>query len=69
MYQTQILGVQERNILDIISEKPLIIDSESNGQLEILIGDQVITLLLGRYTLQDSEDSIWAPTIIQFKQG
>lgn len=64
-YHTHILGNQDRSILEIYSERKLTIDSsELNGIFTIMVGTEVLTLLLGKSTLQE-ENSLCCPEIRQ----
>lgn len=66
---TQIDGPGDRTIIQILSEQKLIVSDDGIDGINVMVGDQVITLLLGRHTLLGLENSLWYPTISQFKIG
>ena len=67
-YGIQVLG-EEHIILDIVSEVPLAIDTSGlNGEIEVMVGEQVVTLLLGK-RLMELEGSIPSLQVIKYKIG
>lgn len=69
-YLTQVLAYKEHKLFDIVSDVPLVIDTDAglSGQLDIAIGDQVFTLLLGQ-VLVDNKGETWAVRIEQTKSN
>jgi len=67
-YLSEILVYKEHKLFDIVSDVPLVVDTEVglNGQLDIGIGDQVITILLGELLI-DNNGEKWAVRIEQTK--
>lgn len=70
-YLTQILGIGDILLMDILSENKLIVDRSTDeyGRIEILVGDQLITLLLGKAIITDQHNSVWCPSVGQYQIG